>query len=128
MKSTGGKEEKREVIRSKICKDCIKGDKAKAILICGHSVCTDCLTQFAANYFANNLFYKHCAFCSTCKRAERLSIFTLNTLGNITLECGCKWTELGTRISNIIQFTGSSSIITSRQSPLYQMQERTSTK
>lgn len=106
-KNPAGKEEKREVIRPKICKDCIKGDKAKGVLNCGHSVCSDCLTQFAANYFANNKPFRHCAFCSTCKRIDRLSTyFSIDTLESITLECGCKWTEFGTKINNIIHFNG----------------------
>jgi len=67
------KEEKKTVIKSKVCQDCIKGDKSKAILVCNHTVCEECLTQFAANCFANNMAYRYCAFCSTCKKAERIS-------------------------------------------------------
>jgi hypothetical protein len=43
------------------------------------------------------------------RRARKWRIYVLSNLNlieSISLECGCKWTDVGTKIKDIIEFDG----------------------
>lgn len=107
----------------KICRDCISGKKAKVRLACSHTVCEDCISQYAATHFSNNVPYAYLGFCSTCKRAEKIRK-SAATVEGISLECGCHWTEVGKKIENIIEFDGKRSR-KRRDDKVWEMRPRT---
>jgi hypothetical protein len=60
-------------VPKRVCKDCAEGKKAKVKLECSHTVCEECISQYAATHFSNNMPYGYLAFCSACKKKEKIS-------------------------------------------------------
>ena len=89
-----------------ICRDCLDGINQKALLNCGHNVCAYCLDRFVAVYFENELPYEYSDYCSTCKTKERLGMNYWIKLESISLECGCNWNIIGTKIEDFMKFDG----------------------
>jgi len=59
-------------VLKRVCKDCISAKKAKVKLRCSHTVCEECISQYAATHFSNNMSYEYLAFCSACKKKEKI--------------------------------------------------------
>ena len=56
------------------CENCIDGMYDQGMLECGHSVCEDCIAQYACFNFIYSNPYSYSSFCSNCEEIKKISI------------------------------------------------------